>query len=134
MSSWWRSSQSAAIRLLHSYPYCTSQISSVSSAEIAAMDQNTLFGILAVDRGIIVCSSVLALLVLLLSTLRNGKNQLPLLGEEYRSAEQRRKLYLASAGTLYRKGQELFRDKPYRLETADGEPPLAERNDNIIQG
>jgi len=98
------------------------------------MDQNTLFGILAVDRGIIVCSSVLALLVLLLSTLRNGKNQLPLLGEEYRSAEQRRKLYLASAGTLYRKGQELFRDKPYRLETADGEPPLAERNDNIIQG
>jgi hypothetical protein len=72
------------------------------------------------DQNTILYTSVITLILCLLSVFRNSKNQLPLLAKEYRTAEQRRQLYLSSAGQLYKKGLELFKDKPYRLETADG--------------
>lgn len=58
--------------------------------------------------------------VWLVTRLFTGKSDLPLMGSEHGSSEKRRKAYLASAGAIYRKGLDMFRDKPYRLETADG--------------
>ncbi len=44
----------------------------------------------------------------------------PLIGAEYGSVAKRRKAYLRHAGALYKKGYEQFRDKVYRITTADG--------------
>jgi hypothetical protein len=42
-------------------------------------------------------------------------------------------MYLSSAGELYKRGQQLFRNKPYRLETADGERLIEKRIRLCIQ-
>ncbi|KAK6215491.1 ent-kaurene oxidase [Colletotrichum tabaci] len=78
---------------------------------------------MAVDQRVAMALLAFAFLssVWLVSRLVTGKSDLPLMGSEHGSSEKRRKAYLASAGAIYRKGLDMFRDKPYRLETADGE-------------
>ncbi|KAJ0108710.1 Ent-kaurene oxidase [Diaporthe amygdali] len=83
------------------------------------MDQ--LPGLLA-DR-LVLAASMLVILasVWLFSNFFDYSNKLPLLGREYGNSEKRRKAYLAGAARLYEKGHNLFKTKPYRLTTMDGE-------------
>lgn len=87
---------------------------------IEAYTMEQLPGILA-DR-LVLASSVVVVLssVWILSKLFIARNDLPLVGKEHGSSQERRKAYLAAAANLYKKGHELFRDKPYRLTTTDG--------------
>ncbi|ORY61450.1 ent-kaurene oxidase [Pseudomassariella vexata] len=47
--------------------------------------------------------------------------QFPLIGKEYGNSEQRRKAFIKEASKLYEKGNNMYKDKPYRLTTLDGD-------------
>ncbi len=51
----------------------------------------------------------------------SGTSAIPRLGAEYGSADKRRKMFIKHASEVYKKGYRQFRDKVYRLTTADGE-------------
>lgn len=58
---------------------------------------------------------------LLLLARPRGLGHLPLLGHELGGAEMRRRAYLTDMVALYKRGYDLFKDRPFRVTTQLGE-------------
>lgn len=60
-------------------------------------------------------------IIFILNSPRSSElEKIPLVGEEFGGAEQRRKVFLSTAQDLYNKGYEKFKDKAFRLTGTDG--------------
>ncbi|KAF3018970.1 hypothetical protein E8E14_012227 [Neopestalotiopsis sp. 37M] len=61
-------------------------------------------------------------IIFILNSPRSSElEKIPLIGEEFGGAEQRRKVFLSTAQDLYNKGYEKFKDRAFRLTGTDGE-------------
>ena len=84
------------------------------------MEMSQLSHVLLDRLPVMVSVALFTIAVYAVSSVWSSKSNLPLLGADNGSSEQRRKQYRASAAKLYQKGYELFRHQAYRLTTSDG--------------